>query len=207
MSFDNSKKEGSHVFESLSQDYFSSGTLVQKIKTLCIEVSFVQKTTQQSNSICNATSGGHFLPKFLGKQSLFSAFTYEKYIVYKDYENAHHYDKLCLLPNCSFHNILEADIDELLQKLDAFGFKYDHMDCLYKLFEDQLNQKNGCQKQPIVLKYAKSELFQPNKQRSGQNTRHFQKKIFEEKVQKALIELFLNNKFNVNILISIGGET
>ena len=63
------------------------------------------------------------------KNSLFiSANTYEKYIVSKD-------DKMCFLPNCRYHIILIGNIKELLKKLDAFCFNYQHVDCLYTLFK------------------------------------------------------------------------
>ena len=69
------------------------------------------------------------------KNSLFiSANTYEKYFVSKEYCIAGHDDKMCFLPNCRYHIILIGNIKDLLQKLEAFCFKYQHVDCLYTLF-------------------------------------------------------------------------
>ena len=80
------------------------------------------------------------------KNSLFiSANTYENYIVSKKYCNAGHDDKMCFLPNCKYPNNLISNIKELLQKLDAFCFNYQHVDCLYTLFKYRFNGK-------IVLK-------------------------------------------------------
>ena len=65
------------------------------------------------------------------KNSLFiSANTFEKYIVSEEYCLARHVDKMCFLPNCRYHII-----KELLQKLDAFCFNYQDVDCLYTLIK------------------------------------------------------------------------
>ena len=70
------------------------------------------------------------------KNSLFiSAKSYEKHIVSKENCIARHDDKMCLLPNRRYHIILIGNIKELLQKLDAFCFNYQHVDCLYTLFK------------------------------------------------------------------------
>ena len=42
---------------------------------------------------------------------------------------------MCCLPYCRCHIILIGNIKELLQKLDAFCFNYQHMDCLYTPFK------------------------------------------------------------------------
>ena len=76
------------------------------------------------------------------KNSLFiSANTYEKFFVGKEYCFAGHDDKMCFLPNCRYHIILLGNIKELLQKLDAFCFNYQHVDCLYTLFKYRFNGK------------------------------------------------------------------
>ena len=71
-----------------------------------------------------------------------AANTYEKYIVSKEYCIARHDDKLCFLPNCRYHIILIGNIKELLQKLDALCFNYQHVDCLYTLFKYRFSGKN-----------------------------------------------------------------
>ena len=42
---------------------------------------------------------------------------------------------MCFLPNCRYHIFLLGNTKELLQKLDAFCFNYQHVDCLYTLFK------------------------------------------------------------------------
>ena len=91
-----------------------------------------------------------FYTNFSRTSLFFAANTYEKYIVSKIYCTACHDDKMCFLPNCRYHIILIGNIKELLQKLDALCFNYQHVDCLYTLFKYRLSGK-------IVLKSG--ELF------------------------------------------------
>ena len=70
-----------------------------------------------------------------------SANTYEKNFLSKEYCIARHDDKMCFLPNCRYHNILIGNIKDLLQKLVAFCFNYQHVDCLYILFKYHLSGK------------------------------------------------------------------
>ena len=76
-----------------------------------------------------------FYATFSKNNRFISGNTYEKFIVSKEYCNAHHDDNMCFLPICRYHIILIGNIKELLQKLDAFCFNYQHVDCLYTLFK------------------------------------------------------------------------
>ena len=40
-------------------------------------------------------------------------------------------DKVCFLPYYRYHNLLLGNIEELLEKVDAFCFNYQHVNCLY----------------------------------------------------------------------------
>ena len=86
------------------------------------------------------------------KNKLFiSATTYETYSVCKGYCIARHDDKMCFLLNCRYHIIVIGKIKELLQKLDAFCFNYQHVGCLYTLFKYRFSGR-------IVLKSG--QLFE-----------------------------------------------
>ena len=76
-----------------------------------------------------------FYAQFSEKSLFISATTYEKYIVCKDYCNAHHNEKTCFLPACKYHILLLGNVQELLKKLDTFCFTYQHVDCRYTLFK------------------------------------------------------------------------
>ena len=88
-----------------------------------------------------------FYTKFSKNSHLISANTCEKYIVSKQCCIARHDDKMCFLPNSSYHNKPIGDPEPLLQELDAFCFSYKHMDCLYTLvknrFSGKINAKSG----------------------------------------------------------------
>ena len=82
-----------------------------------------------------------FYTKISEKSLFFSAKTYEKYIVCKNYCIAHHDYKTCFIPACKYHIILIGNIEELLKKLDTFSFTYQNADCLYTLFEYRFSGK------------------------------------------------------------------
>ena len=130
------------------------------------------------------------------KNSLFiSANTYEKYIVSKEYCIARHDDKMCFRTNWRYHIVLIRNIKELLQKLDAFCFNYQHVDCLYTLFKYRFSDK-------IVLKSG--QLFD-NLQRpvhSKQQNRGVdrmpsiaKKRLLRKKFKKHLLSSFQETKW------------
>ena len=76
------------------------------------------------------------------KNRLFiSANIYEKYFGSKKYCIARHDDTVCFLLSFWYRNILKDNIKNLLQKLDAFCFNYQHVDCLYTLFKYRFSGK------------------------------------------------------------------
>ena len=100
------------------------------------------------------------------KNSLFiSANTHEKYIVSKEYCIARHVDKMCFLPNCRYHITLIGNIKHLLQKLDAFCFNYQHVDCLYTLFKYRFSGKYVVKSGQLFDKLQRAVHF--NKQNRG----------------------------------------
>ena len=76
------------------------------------------------------------------KNSLFiPATSHKKYLMSEEYCIARHDDKMCFLLNCRYHIILIGNIKELLKKMDAFCFNYQHVDCLYTLFRSRVSGK------------------------------------------------------------------
>ena len=106
--------------------------------------SFCQFLWQQMEVSADAshyvTNNPQFLRKKISEKDS-CANTYENYIVSKDYCIAHHEDKTCFWPTCKYHIILLGEIEELLRKLDIFCFTYQHVGCLYILFEYRLSGK------------------------------------------------------------------
>ena len=112
----------------------------------------------------------------------------------KEYCIARHDDKMCFLPNCRYHITLIGNIKVLLQKLDAFCFNYQHVDCLYTLFKYRFSGK-------IVLKSG--QLFD-NLQRAvhfNQQNRGVErmpsiakKRLLRKKFKKRLLSSFQKTK-------------
>ena len=133
------------------------------------------------------------------KNSLFiSANKYEKFIGSKEYCIARHDDKMCFLPNCRYHIILIGNIKELLQKLDAFCFNYQHVDCLYILFKYRFIVKIVVTSGQLFDNFAEGSSIQPAMPKSGQNAQHREKDNLEEKVQKTFVELLPKDQIYAN---------
>ena len=105
-----------------------------------------------------------FYTNYTQNSLFFSAKTYEKYIVSKEYCISRHDDKMCFLPNCKNHIILIGNIRALLQKLDAFCFNYQHVDCLYTFFKYRFCVKNFSQEWTTLSWFAQAvHLNQQNR--------------------------------------------
>ena len=59
----------------------------------------------------------------------------------KEHYISRHDDKMSLLPNCRYHIIPLGNVDELLKKLDRFGFSYQHVHCQYALIKYRFRGK------------------------------------------------------------------
>ena len=131
------------------------------------------------------------------KNSLFiSANTYEKNIVSKEYCIAGHDDKMCFLPNCRYHIILIANIKELLQKLDAFCFNYQHVDCLYTFSKYRFNGKIVIKSGQLFDYLQRAVHF--NKQNRGVERKHPEEETLDEKVQNTFVELLPKDQIDAN---------
>ena len=77
----------------------------------------------------------------------------------KKYCTAQHDKKTCLLPNCSYHYVLLRDFEELLLKLDAFCFPYQHVENLNTLFQYRLIGKIVEESQQLLEKVQRLVYF------------------------------------------------
>ena len=141
-----------------------------------------------------AKNNTQLLHKTLRKNLFFSANTYEKYIVCKDYCIVHHDDKTCFLPSCKYHILLLGNVEELLNKLDSFCFTYQHVDCLYSLFKYRFTRK-------VILKSG--QVFDNVQQAVDSNQRNkgvdrmpsiAKKKLLRKKYKKHLFSSFQKTK-------------
>ena len=117
------------------------GRLVQKVVYLVFHIDLFRKRRNSQMTAVILQVSPSFYENY-SKNSLFnSANTYEKFIVCKEYCSAHYDNKICFPLNCRYYIILIGNIKDFLQKLFAFCFNYQHVDCLYTLFKYRFNGK------------------------------------------------------------------
>ena len=138
-----------------------------------------------------------FFAEYSEKCLFFSTNTYKIYIVWNNYCVAFHNDKTCSVSNCKFHNILLGNVEELLKKLDTFCFTYQHVDCLYALFQYRFNGKL-LQREDKCLITFDEHLTLIIETRVRSECRAMQKRGFCGKVQKAVIQLLSEDKNNAD---------
>ena len=129
------------------------------------------------------------------KNSLFiSANTSEKYIVSKEYCIACHGDKMFFLPNCRYHIILIGNIKDLLRKLDAFCFSYQHVDCLYTLFKYRFSGKIVVKKGQFFDKLQRAVHFNQQNRGVERMPSIAKKRLFRKKYKKHLLSSIQKTK-------------
>ena len=82
-----------------------------------------------------------FYTNYSENRLFISANIYEKFIMSKNYCIARHDDKMCFLPDCRYHIIPIGTIKETLQKMEAFCFNYQHVDCPFTLLTYRFSGK------------------------------------------------------------------
>ena len=187
------------------------GSFVQKVKVSCSSDSFVQKTTQQKGASAEGSlrMGGKMvavmlqvIPSFYtnySKNSLFiSANTNEKFIVSKEYYIPRHDDKMCFLLNCRCHNILIGNVKELLRKLEAFCFNYQHVDCLYTLFKYRCSGKYVVKSGQLFDNLQRADHFNHQKRRVDRMPSIAKKRLLTKKYNKHLLSSFQKTKSTKN---------
>ena len=135
-----------------------------------------------------------FYTNFSKNRFFNSASTFGKYFVSKEYCITRHDDRMCFLPNCRYQNILMGNIKELLQKLDAFCFKYQHVNCLYNLFKYRFSGKIVVKCGQIFDKMQRAVHF--NQQNRGIDTMPSiaKKRLLRKKYKKHLLSSFRKTK-------------
>ena len=141
------------------------------------------------------------IPSFytkIAEKSFFSATTYEKFIVCKDYCIAHHNDKTCFLPTCKYHIVLLGNVQELLKKLDTFCFTYQHVDCLYTLFKYRFTGKVIAKSGQKCLITCNEQLTLITETTDWTECRALQKRNYCGKSSKAFIQLLPKDQIDAN---------
>ena len=138
------------------------------------------------------------LPSFdtsFSKNSLFfSANKYEKHIVSKEYCVAHHVEMMSFLPNCRYHITLIGNLEDLRQKLDAFCFNYQHVDCLYKLFKCCFSGKNVIKAGEMFDTLQRAVHFNQQNRGLDRMLSIAKKRLLRKKYKKHLLSSFQKTK-------------
>ena len=112
----------------------------------------------------------------------------------KEYCIARHDDKMCFLPICRSHIILIGNIEDLLQKLYAICFNYQHVDSLYTTFKYRFNGKIVIKSGQLFDNLQRAVNF--NQQNSGLETMPSiaKKKLLRKEYKKHLLSSFQKTK-------------
>ena len=120
--------------------------------------------------------------------------TYEKYLVSIEYCIARHAEKMCFLPNCRYHFIPIGDIKELLQKLDASCFNYQHVDSLSTIPSTDSIAKLLSRVDNFLIKCIR-RLISTNRNRGvDEMPRIAKKRRLRKRYEKNLFSYFQNSK-------------
>ena len=129
------------------------------------------------------------------KNSLFiPANIYEKYSWSKEYCIARHDDKMCFLPSCRYHIVLIGNIKDLLQKVDAFGFNYQHVDCLGTLFKYRFSGKIVLKSGQLFDNLQRAVRFNQQNRGMDRMPSVAKKRLLRKKHKKQLLSSFQNTK-------------
>ena len=112
----------------------------------------------------------------------------------KEYCISHHDDKVCFRNSCRYHNILKGDVKEFLQKLDAFYFNYQHVNCLYTLFMYQYGVENVVNSGQVFDNVQRAVHFIHQNRGLDKLLCIAKKRLLRKKVQKILLSCFQKTK-------------
>ena len=91
---------------------------------------------------------------------------------------------MCFLSNRRYHFIPIGNIKELLQKLDAFCFNYQHVDCLCTLFEYRFSSKIDVNSGQFFDNLQRADLFNHPNRRVYRMPSIAKKRLLREKCKK-----------------------
>ena len=144
-----------------------------------------------------------FYAKISEKSLFFSATTYEKSIVRKDYCIAHHNEKTCFLPACKYHSVLLGNVQELLKKLDPFCFTYQHVNCLYTLFKYRFSGKVIAKSGQVFDNVQRAVDFNHRNKGVDKMPSFAKNRLLRKKYKKTFVQLLSKDKNNADQWFSV----
>ena len=101
---------------------------------------------------------------------------------------------MCFLPNCRYYIILKCNIKDLLQKLDAFCFNYQHVDCLYTIFKYRFSGKNVVKSGQLLDNLQRAVHFNQQNRGVDRMPNIAKKRLLRKKYKKHLLSSFQKTK-------------
>ena len=101
---------------------------------------------------------------------------------------------MCFVPNCTYHTILIGTIKDLLQKLDAFCFNYQHVDCLYTLFRYRFSGKIVIKRGQLFDYLQRAVHFSQQNRGVERMPSIAKKRLLRKKYKKHLLSSFQKTK-------------
>ena len=98
------------------------------------------------------------------------------------------------LPDWRYHIILIGNFKELLQKLNAFCFNYQHVDCLYTLFKYRVSGKIVLKSGQLFDNLQKAVYFNQQNRGVHRMPSIAKKRLLRKKHQKHLLSSFQKTK-------------
>ena len=187
-----------HVTSPYMEPLSFFGRLVHKVIVFFFQIHLFRKRHNRKKLQRMAAVMLQVIPGFYTNYSkssvFFSANTHENYIVCKEYCIARHDDKVCFLPNCRYHIILIGNIKELVQKLDAFCFNYQHVDCLYTLFKYRFSGKNVLKSGQLFDNLQRAVHFNQQSRGVDRMPSIAKKRLLRKKYKKHLLSSYQKTK-------------
>ena len=109
-------------------------------------------------------------------------------------QDIHLRNSMCFLPYCRYHNILIGNIKELPQKMDAFCFNYQHVDCLNTLFKYRSRGKVVVKSGQLFVNLQRVVLFNQPNRRVDRMLSIAKKRFLRKKSKKLLLSSFQKTK-------------
>ena len=101
---------------------------------------------------------------------------------------------MCFLPNCRYHIILLGNIEDLLQKLNAFCLNYQPVDCLYALFKNRFSGKIGVKSGQLFDNLQRAVRFNQQIRRMERMPKIAKKRLLRRKYKKHLLSSLQKTK-------------
>ena len=172
-------------------------------KISCFQIHFVTYFRKLQMAAIILQSIPSFYAKNLDKSLFISATTYEKYIVCKDYCNAHRNEKTCFLPTCKCHIVLLGNVQELLKKLDSIRFTYQHVDCFYTLFKYRFSGKVIAKTGQVFISVQRAVDFNHRNKGVDRMPSIAKKRLLRKKYKKKFVQLLSKDKINADQWFSV----